>query len=299
MIAFVFSGQGAQNTGMGKDIYENSAAGRAIFDTVDRIRPGTSTQCFTAPKEELSITVNTQPCLFAVDLAAAAAMDELGIRADCAAGFSLGEIAALAYTGVLSVEEAFRLVCRRAEYMHEAAERTKGAMLAILGLTGEQVEAICSSVPGAEPVNFNCPGQIVAAGTEEAIAALTPLVKEAGGKARPLAVSGAFHSSYMAEASEKLGGYLDQIELRRPKIPLYANKTGEPYGMDAKSLVREQVRSPVQWQKTIENMAATGVNTFIEVGAGKVLCGLIGKTVPEAKAVHYSMILQDKSILNR
>ena len=299
MIAFVFSGQGAQNTGMGKDIYDCSPAGRAVFDMADRLRPGTAAQCFTASKEELGITVNTQPCLFTVDLAAAAAMEEAGIHADLAAGFSLGEIAALAYAGALSAENAFRLVCHRAEYMHTAAERKKGAMLAILGLSAERVIALCNAVPGAEPVNFNCPGQVVAAGTEEAISALTPLVKEAGGKARPLAVSGAFHSSYMAEAAEKLGAYLEQVPLERPRIPLYANKTGEPYGADGKALVREQVCNPVQWQKTLENMAAAGADTFIEVGAGKVLCGLIGKTLPEARAFHYSMILQDKNILNK
>lgn len=299
MIAFVFSGQGAQNTGMGKDIYDCSAAGRSIFDIADRIRPGTSTQCFTASKEALSITVNTQPCLFTVDLAAAAAMDELGVRADCAAGFSLGEIAALAYTEALPADAAFRLVCRRAEYMHAASEQTKGAMLAVLGLSGEQVMALCKAVPGAEPVNYNCPGQIVVAGTEAAVDALLPLVKEAGGKARPLAVSGAFHSSYMTEAAEKLGTYLETVDLQPPKIPLYANKTGMPYGADAKTLIKEQVRSAVQWQKTIENMAAAGVDTFIEVGAGKVLCGLIGKTVPEANVYHYSVILQDKNVLNK
>ena len=140
---FVFSGQGAQFPGMGKSLYENSEAARAVFDMAEEIRPGTKAQCFEGTKEELSVTINTQPCVFVTDLAAAAAAAEKGMMPDYAAGFSLGEIAALAFAGMLSYEEAFKLVCRRAEYMDEAANSEKGAMAAVMKLTPEKVEEIC------------------------------------------------------------------------------------------------------------------------------------------------------------
>ena len=295
MIAYVFSGQGAQNTGMGLDIFCRSKAGRQVFEMADQIRPGTSKQCFEATKEELSLTVNTQPCLFTVDLAAARAMDELGYKADMAAGFSLGEIAALAYTEVFSDEAAFRLVCKRAEYMHNAALESPGSMVAVLGLSAEKVSEICGHFTKVEPVNFNCPGQTVVAGLPQELEQLIPEVKAAGGKARPLAVSGAFHSSFMNEAAENLGKWLIHTNPAKPRIPLYSNKTGALYGSDIKELIEHQVCSPVKWQAIIENMAASGVDTFIEVGAGKVLCGLISKTLPRATVLHYSELFNQNS----
>ncbi len=292
-IAFVFSGQGAQNTGMGRDVFDASEKARAVFALADRLRPGTSQQCFRASKEELSITSNTQPCLFTVDLAAAAALSGMGIRPAAVAGFSLGEIAALGFAGAMSYETAFRLVCARAEYMQEAAEETEGAMSAVLGLASEQVETLSQSFSSVQPVNYNCPGQIVVAGTKEELADFAKLAKESGGKVRPLAVSGAFHSRYMDGAAKRLGGYLDTVEMRLPELPVYANVTGRPYADPCKKLTEEQVNHPVRWQETIENMAADGIDTFIETGAGKVLCGLISRIVPEARVLHYQDMLQN------
>lgn len=293
MIAYVFSGQGAQAPGMGKELYENSKAAKAVFDMAEAIRPGTIEQCFNSTKEELSITVNTQPCLFTVDLAAARALDEAGYKADMAAGFSLGEIAALAYAGVMSDDEAFKLVCKRAEYMQAAAQANPGGMMAVLGLPADKVVEICKEVEGTEPVNFNCPGQIVAAVPEEFMEELAAKVKENGGKGRKLAVSGAFHSSYMADAALQLGEYMESCNFNTPAITLYSNKTGKPYTENAKELVKYQVCNAVQWQSIVEDMGNKGVDTFIECGAGKVLCGLIGKTLSGVKAVTYSDILQE------
>ena len=169
---FVFSGQGAQYPSMGKELYENSPAAKAVFDMAETIRPGTIKQCFEGTKEELSITINTQPCMFAVDLAAAAAVKEAGINPDYIAGFSLGEIAAVAFAGILSYEEAFKLVCRRAELMDKAATENKGAMAAILKLTTDKVEEICKKYNKAWTVNYNCPGQTVVAASEDEIDAL-------------------------------------------------------------------------------------------------------------------------------
>lgn len=283
-IAFVFSGQGAQYSGMGKEMYDSSAAAKAVFVMADSIRKGTSKQCFEGTKEELCQTVNTQPCVFAADLAAARALEEKGIKPDFVAGFSLGEIAALAFSGILSDEEAFRLVCKRGELMDKAANENKGAMAAVMKLSPEKVEEICSGFDKTYPVNYNSPAQTVVATTEENAEAFCEAVKEAGGKAKLLAVSGAFHSPFMAQAAEGLAEYMKDVEFGSPKLPIYSNYTAKPYEGDFKSLVKAQVESPVRWQTIIENMTAQGVDTFVEVGVGKTLTGLIKRINAEVKA---------------
>ncbi len=281
---FVFSGQGAQYPSMGRELYECSPAAKAVFDMAESLRPGTVGQCFEGTKEELNMTLNTQPCLFAVDLAAAAAVKEAGITPDYISGFSLGEIAAVAFAGILSYEEAFRLVCRRAELMNTAAGENKGAMAAVLKLTVDQVEEICGKYNNAWPVNYNCPGQTVVAASEDEIDALCEDVREAKGKAVRLAVSGAFHSPFMESASKGLAKYLEGITFNEPAIPVYANLTARPYSGDFRELLSKQVMNPVKWQKTIENLIAEGADTFIEVGAGKTLVGLIKKTNKDVTA---------------
>ncbi len=276
-IAFVFSGQGAQYTGMGKELYECSPAAKAVFDMADSIRQGTSAQCFEADKETLSITVNTQPCVFTADLAAAAAVAEKGIKPDYLAGFSLGEIAALGFGGVMSYEEAFRLVCKRGELMDKAAKENEGAMVAVMKLTPEKVEELAKQFDNTYPVNYNSPAQTVVATTKENADKLVEAVKAEKGKGIKLAVSGAFHSPFMRSAAEGLGEYLADKELEKPLIPIYSNVTAQPYGEDIKQLIKSQAESPVQWQKTVENLIAEGVDTFIEVGVGKTLAGLIKK----------------------
>lgn len=283
---FVFSGQGAQYPSMGKELYENSPAAKAVFDMAESIRPGTIKQCFEGTKEELSVTINTQPCLFTVDLAAAAAVKEAGITPDYISGFSLGEIAAVAFAGILSYEEAFKLVCKRAELMDKAANENKGAMAAILKLTTDKAEEICKKYKRAWPVNYNCPGQTVVAASEEEIDALCEDVKAEKGKAVKLAVSGAFHSPFMESASKGLAEYLEGITLNEPTIPVYANLTAKPYSGDFKELLAKQVMNPVKWQTTVENLISEGADTFIEVGVGKTLVGLIKKTNKEVTAIN-------------
>ncbi len=283
---FVFSGQGAQYPGMGKSLYDNSPAARAVFDMAERVRPGTIRQCFEGTSEELALTINTQPCVFAADLAAAAAVAEKGIKPDYAAGFSLGEIAAIAFSGMLSYEEAFRLVCKRAEYMDEAANSDKGAMAAVLKLTPEKVEEICKDFERAYPVNYNSPAQTVVAAAEDEIEALCAKVKEEKGRAVKLAVSGAFHSPFMASASKKLAEYLEGVEFSQPEIPVYSNYTAQPYEGDFKALIAAQVQNPVKWQTTVENLVAEGADKFIEVGVGKTLTGLIKKINADVTAVN-------------
>ena len=276
-IAFVFSGQGAQYTGMGKELYDCSPAAKAVYDIADSIREGTSTQCFEAEQEVLNRTVNTQPCVFTADLAAAAAVAEKGIKPDFVAGFSLGEIAALGFSGILSYEDAFKLVCKRGELMDKAAQENKGAMVAVLKLSPEKVEEIAGRFENTFPVNYNSPIQTVVATTEENADALMEAVKEEKGRPVKLAVSGAFHSPFMSSAAKGLGEYLQDKELKAPSMPIYSNFTAQPYADDYKALITAQVESPVQWQKTVENLIEQGVDTFIEVGVGKTLAGLIKK----------------------
>ncbi|MDD6848284.1 MAG: ACP S-malonyltransferase [Oscillospiraceae bacterium] len=284
-IALIFSGQGAQYTGMGKEICENSKAAKAVFDMADSIRPNTSNQCFNGDISELSITANTQPCVFTVDLAVARAVEELGIKADCVSGFSLGEIAALAFSGMLSDEEAFKLVCKRGELMDKAAKANPGAMLAVMKLPADEIEKICSQFEDTYPVNYNSPAQTVVATKEENVDALIEAFSNAKGRAKRLAVSGAFHSPFMAEAAEGLMEYMEKVEFNEPSIPLYSNYTAKPYEGDYKALVKAQVENPVKWQTIVENMVSDGVDTFIEVGVGKTLTGLVKRIDGNVKAI--------------
>ena len=280
-IAFVFSGQGAQAPGMGKELYDCSPAAKAVFDLADSIRPGTSQQCFEGTQEELNVTINTQPCLFACDLAAAKAAQERGIQPDCAAGFSLGEAAAIAFSGMLTEAEAFSMVCKRAELMNEAAQKNPGAMAAVMKLSPQQVETLCGPIENAWPVNYNSPKQTVVAASADTIDQVVEAASAQRGRAVKLAVSGAFHSPLMHSAADGLREYLASVSLREERLPVYANLTAEPYGEDKKETMAAQCENPVRWQKTIENMIANGVDTFIEVGVGKTLVGLIKKINPE------------------
>lgn len=294
-IAFVFSGQGAQYPGMGQSLCETSPAAKAVFELADGLRPGTSQQCFSGTAEELSITKNTQPCLYCVDLAAARALEENGVRADFVAGFSLGEVAAATFAGVFSGEAGFEFVCRRAAAMQKAAEENPGSMVAVLKLTNEKVEELCGQFTQVWPVNYNCPGQLVVAGEAGQLKDFQELVKAAGGRAALLAVSGGFHSPFMESASAELAEYLAAVGTGEPRMPLYANFNAQPYTSgSAKELLTSQVKSPVHWQETIEALAAEGVDTFLECGPGKTLCGLIKKTVKTARTFQ----VQDAETLN-
>lgn len=278
-VAFVFSGQGAQYSGMGKSLYEASAAAKAVFETAEQIRPGTMQQCFEGALEEVSITKNTQPCLFCVDLAAAEALREAGIEPDMVAGFSLGEVAAVTFAGIFTQAEGFSLVTKRGEAMQAAAEKVDSAMAAVLKLANEKVEELCRMHPGVFPVNYNCPGQLVVAGLKSSLGDFLSDVAANGGRAVPLNVSGGFHSPFMESASIRLAQVLSGMDVKAPQMPVYANYTAEPYGEnDAKLLLEKQVSNPVRWQQTVERMIEAGVDTFVEVGAGKTLCGLIKKT---------------------
>lgn len=286
-IAFVFSGQGSQAPGMGKELYECSDAAKAVFELCDGIRPGTSEQCFNGTKEELTVTANTQPDMFAVEVAAARALVEAGIQPDALAGFSLGEISALAFSGAVSLEDGFKLVCRRGELMQEASNAADSAMVAVVKLPPEKVEELAGQFDQVYPVNYNSPAQTVCAGLSSSMDGFKAAVKAAGGRALPLKVSGAFHSPFMSSAAKGLAEVLAPMEFGTPSCPLYSNVTAQPYeDGQFKDLLSRQVENPVRWQTIVENMIAAGVDTFIEVGPGKTLAGLIGKINSDVRALN-------------
>lgn len=283
-IAFLFAGQGAQYSGMGKDLYENIDEVRDLYDRFEELRTGTIDQCFDSDDETLKKTENTQPCMFATDYACAVALESRGIHADETAGFSLGEIAADTYAGMLSEDEAFELVCSRAEAMGECNVKYPGTMVAVLRADNDKLKALCEECR-VYPVNFNCPGQVAVAGKIHRIEKFKERLKEEGIRCVQLAVSGSFHTPYMSEASDKLAEALRYMEVNEPDITVYSNYTSRPYPDNPDEiceLISRQVSNSVKWEKTLKRMYDNGCDTFIECGPGTTLSGFVKKTLKGA-----------------
>ena len=288
-IAFLFAGQGAQYVGMGRDLYESVPAAKEVFDLGEHRRPGTLTTCFEGPGEALTQTENTQPALFLVDLACARALSAAGVTPDAVAGFSLGEIPALAFAGVLSDADAFDTVVLRGNTMQMCGERHPGGMAAVMKLPPEEVERIAATFNSIYPVNYNCPGQIACAGAAGEIDAFCDAVKAAGGRAVKLAVSGAFHTPFMVDATDALRRHLSMLAVTAPKIPLYSDYTADLYPADSDQIaetIAEQASRSVRWETIIRRMAASGIDTFIEVGAGTTLSKLVSRTLADVQILH-------------
>ncbi len=292
-IAFVFSGQGDQYPGMGKDLYEKYAVAKSVFDLCDGLRPNTSSQCFNGTEEELKETKNTQPCLFAMELAAASVLIDKGTVPDAVAGFSLGEVIAATVSGLFDSETGFRFVCKRGELMQREAEKFDTFMAAVVKLSLEQVQEVCKKYSDVYPVNFNCPGQITVSGLSSQMADFFADVRTAGGRAVLLKVKGAFHSPFMNEAASAFELELANAEMKERTIPLYSNMTAELYDDDAVKLLSNQICSPVEWEKIIRNMIAAGVDTFIEIGPGKTLTNMIKKISADVTAIGYKEYLAE------
>ena len=291
--ALIFPGQGSQYSGMGKDLYENSAAARRVFEVADRVLGRKiSDLCFNGSEEELKQTINSQPCILAVSIAAYEALNEkLAEKLEiCAtAGHSLGEYAALYVSGVADLETVFSLIQKRASLMDEAAKKTDGAMAAVLGLKKEDVIEITKDIEGVYIANFNSLEQVVITGNKDAINENIDKYKQAGAKrVLPLAVSGAFHSPLMKSAGNEFETYLDKFTISSAKIPVYTNVDAKETLLkdDFIKKMPEQIYSSVQWVQIIENMQEKGITNFIELGAGKVLAGLNKKINSELKTLN-------------
>ncbi|MBR6021712.1 MAG: ACP S-malonyltransferase [Kiritimatiellae bacterium] len=285
-IATLYPGQGAQAVGMGKELVESSAACRALFDRASEVLGfDLAKLCAEGPIEELTRSCNTQPAIFAVSAAARTALREAGAPEPAlSAGLSSGEWAALWDAGVVSFEDALRILRARGTYMQEACEATPGGMVTVIGLPPAKVEEIAASV-GLEVANYNSPLQTVMSGRADRLADGEAAAKAAGAKrALRLTVAGAFHTSLMAPAAEKLGEFLKGVELKAPRIPVWSNVTGKPHGgpEEIRASMVAQVSHSVRWAECFADMAASGMERAFECGPGSVLAGLAKRMAPTA-----------------
>jgi [acyl-carrier-protein] S-malonyltransferase len=284
-IAFVFPGQGSQTVGMGKELAEQDKKAAAVFQAADeRLGFPLSSIIFEGPQDTLTLTTNAQPALLTTSIALFEKIKEAGIVPDYVAGHSLGEYTALVAAGAISFTDAVYAVRKRGEFMEEAVPAGQGTMAAVLGMEAGLLEKVTEQVSSAgfsvQLANLNCPGQIVISGSREGVERASQLAKEKGAKrVIPLEVSGPFHSSLMKPAASKLKEVLDGMQISDANVPVIANVTAEPMinKEEIKQKLIEQLYSPVRWEQSVNKMIELGVDTFVEIGPGKVLSGLVKK----------------------
>lgn len=304
-VAYLFPGQGAQYVGMGKDLYENCPKAKNVFDEAEKILGiDIKKLCFEGPIEKLTLTSNSQVAILVTSIASLKSLgtklekDDLAIEIKAFSGLSLGEWTSLVAGGSIEFQEAVRLVRRRGELMEEASIKNPGTMASIIGLSYEELKKVCND-SGSEIANLNCPGQIVISGTKETVNSSMELAKEKGAKkAILLNVSGAFHSSLMKEAAEFFKKELEDVKFLTPKIGVISNVTAdyEKVSDDIKTNLVKQLYSPVRWEESIRRIASEGVDTFFEIGPGKVLKGLLRRIDANLKAHNIEKIEDIKNL---
>lgn len=290
MTAFLFSGQGSQYTGMGKELLESNPEFSFIYDKASEILGyDLKKVTFEGTEEELAQTCNSQPAIMAMSLLCFETAKKNGISFDAAAGHSLGEYAAMTATGMLSLEDGFRVIKARAAAMDKAGRETQGAMYAIMKMTPEEIETVCEEVSGyVVPVNYNSPVQTVIAGEKEAADKAAEVFAQKGARAVPLKVSAAFHSKLMEGASKEFYEAIKDIKFNEPSVPFYSNVTGQELTdfSDMPSLLAKHMISPVRFTSELNAMSSAGIDKFIELGPNKVLTGLVKKTLKGSTAVN-------------
>ncbi len=302
-IAFLFPGQGSQAVGMGKDFFSEVKDSREIFEKADeKLGQALTDLIFEGPQDTLTLTYNAQPALLTTSIAILRYFKQFNIEADYVAGHSLGEYSALVAAGVLNFEDAVYAVKKRGEYMDEAVPSGQGAMSAILGMAADELEKITNEITengdSVQLANLNCPGQIVISGTAAGVEKASALAKENGAKrAIPLVVSGPFHSELMKPAAEQFDQVLSGLSFKDASIPVIANVTAKPVvsHVTIKDLLVKQLYSPVRWEESVRTMLENEVTTFIEVGPGKVLTGLV-KKIDRSATVHNVFDLESLKI---
>ncbi|MCY8978693.1 ACP S-malonyltransferase [Bacillus halotolerans] len=295
-IAFLFPGQGSQFIGMGKELYDQVPAAKFLFDEADEtLETKLSSLIFEGDAKELTLTYNAQPALLTTSIAVLEKFKESGITPDFTAGHSLGEYSALVAAGAMSFKDAVYTVRKRGEFMNEAVPAGEGAMAAILGMDADALKQVTDKVTEGghlvQLANLNCPGQIVISGTAKGVELASEQAKENGAKrAIPLEVSGPFHSELMKPAADKLKEVLDSCELKDADVPVISNVSADVMTdkADIKEKLIEQLYSPVRFEETVNKLIAEGVTTFIEIGPGKVLSGLVKKVNRRLKTIAVS-----------
>jgi [acyl-carrier-protein] S-malonyltransferase len=296
MKAFLFPGQASQYVGMGADLYKEFSIARDYFDRADDVLElDLKDTCFNGPEEKLIRTQYTQPAIFVHSVAVNDILKDNGIGPQVTAGHSLGEYSALVSAGAFSFEDGLRAVKLRSQLMQQCCDRYPGTMAAIVGLSLEQVKAIIKDIEGVVPANFNSPDQVAISGDKEAVGTACEKLKAAGAKrAIMLAVGGAYHSPLMGEAREGMAAYINMIEVNNFIFPVIANVTAEPITdpFTMKNLLVEQITAPVLWYPTIQKMTALGITEFYEIGPGKVLQGLLKRSMAN---IEYKAIGADRA----